>query len=183
MSWLRRRNISIVEARPGRSMTLSNMPAFAICAPAGPSHLHLPMVHELSLRAPSIRMMLSTCLRPPWRGLVSCGSCAQRYRTILQMVAYASCYRRYLWSRSPFTSCTHLDASFRCVCACSSISWLKRSLVFLVDDVGTAEWRLAAIVLMDCGERSNTPDMGASRTTAVITGCPLFGWATGSSRV
>src|SRR5271167_1214231 len=73
------------------------------------------------------------------------------------MVAYASCYRRYLWSRNPFTSCTHLDANFRCVCACSSIFWLKRSLVFLVDDAGTTEWRLAATMLMDCGERSTTP--------------------------
>ena len=57
----------------------------------------------------------------------------------------------------------HLDANFRCVCACSSIFWLRRSLVFLVDDAGTTEWGLAAIVLMDCGERS-TPDMGASRS-------------------
>src|SRR5271163_270289 len=29
--------------------------------------------------------------------------------------------------------------------------------MMLVDDVGTTEWRLAAIVLMDCGERSTPP--------------------------
>src|SRR5580704_5602073 len=93
---------------------------------------------------------------------------------ILQMVACASCCRRYLWSRSPFTSCTHLDANFRCVYACSSIFWLKRSVVFLADDAGTTEWRPADPALVDCGERSTTLDMGANRPTAVITEYPLF---------